>query len=186
MASKTEIANRALIKVGERRVSNVETTDTEAARTINELYDTVRDAVLSSYPWNFSIKRANLAPDATSPVWEWNYAYTVPSDFLSLVCIKDNPEYDFENNKILTDEGTTLYIKYISKVTNTGLYSPVFVEAFSALLAAESIEKITQSNTKKAALQAEYERIIRRAHMIDAQENPIKDLELDEWVTSRL
>lgn len=186
MASKTDIANRALFKVGERRVSNVETTDTEAAKTINELYDTVRDTVLSSYPWNFAIKRVSLAPDATAPAWQWDYAYTMPADFLSLILVKDNPEYDFEGGKVLTDEGKTLYIKYIARIDNTGDYSPVFVEAFAALLAVESVEKITQSNTKKAALQQEYQQILAKAYMVDAIENPIKDLEQDEWVDARL
>ena len=88
MASKTEIANRALSKLGQPRVSNIDTTDTKPARIIRDMYDSVRDALLQSYPWNFAVKRVTLAPDATAPAWGWTFAYTPPADFLSIYRVK--------------------------------------------------------------------------------------------------
>ena len=186
MASRTSISNRALSKLGQPRVANIETTDTKAARTINEMYDSVRDAVLAAYPWNFAVTRTNLAPDADEPDWGWDYAYTMPSDFLSLVRIDTDPEYEFENGKILTDEGTVLYIRYIKKVTDEGNFPALFAETFASRLAFESCEQITQSNTKKVTLGSEFEAGLKQAYQVDAKENPTDDIEDDDWVTARL
>lgn len=186
MASKTEISNRALSKLGQPRVSNIDTTDTKPARTISGMWDVVRDAVLSSYPWNFAIKRTSLAPDGTAPSWGWTYAYTMPADFLTLHRIRYNPAYEFEGKKILTDEGSTIYIQYIAQITATGDYSPTFVEALATRLAFEACEEITQSNSKKADLAKMYSAILNNAYHVDSKENPIEDLEDDDWVTARL
>jgi hypothetical protein len=186
MASKTTIANRALSKLGQPRVSNIDTTDTKPARIINGMWDVVRDAVLQAYPWNFAIKRTSLAPDAVAPSWGWTYAFTPPADFLQLDQVRYNPDYEFEGGKILTDEGATLYIKYIAQITTTGNYSPVFVEALATRLAWEAAEEVTQSNTKKTDLLRAYDLILKDAYHVDAKENPIEDLEEDDWVIARL
>lgn len=200
MASKTQIANRALSKLGQPRVSNIDTTDTKPARVIADMYDSVRDALLSSYPWNFAVKRTTLAPDAVAPAWGWTNSYTPPADFLSIYRVKfdttsgtttgvldtTGPQYEFEGGKILTDFGTTLFLQYISKITNTGEHSATFNEAFSARLAYEGAEEITQSNTKKERALKDYKMWIDEATRSDSKENPIEDLEDDEWVVARL
>ena len=185
MASKTTIANRALSKLGQPRVSNIATANTKAARIIDEMYDVVRDAMLTIIPWNFAVRRASLAPDGVAPAWGWTYAYSMPSDFLSLVNIKDEPLYEFENKKIMTDEGTTLYIKYIAQITNTGEFSPLFVEAFAARLAYEACEEVTQSNTKKQILGNDYDAVMDEATRVDAVENQSQLLEADSWLEAR-
>lgn len=188
MSSKTQIANRALSKLGQPRVSNIDTTNTKAARIISSMWDSVRDDVLQAYPWSFAVKRASLAPDGVNAdEWdEWSYSYTTPADFLSLYDIKDDPAYSFEGGKILTDEGSTLYIRYIAQITNTGQYSPVFNNALSTRLAYEACEEVTQSNTKKEALLREYQIVLGNAYLTDAVQNPIVTLEDDDWVTDRL
>lgn len=185
MADKTSIANRALSIIGSKRVSNIETTDTKPARVINEMYDEVRDAMLTLIPWNFAVKRTSLAPDGTAPSWGWTYAYTPPADFMSLYRIRYNPKYEFEDNKILTDEGTTLYIKYIYKQTNEAKFSPLFAEALGARLGYEICEIITQSNTKKAKAYQNYLVKLDEAARVDSLENPLEDVLQDEWVTAR-
>jgi hypothetical protein len=185
MASETEIVNMALTKNGTSRINSL-SDNTEAAKIMRAIYSITLDAVLQAYPWNFAIKRAVLAPDADAPVWGYNYAYTMPADFLSLISIKDDPEYSFEGGKILTNDGPALYMLYISRVTNTGEYSPVFINAFSSKLAAESVEPITQSNSKRATLEALYEKALDEAYMADAQENQLQKLPEDDWVLERL
>lgn len=185
MASKTSIANRALSKLGQPRVSNVETTNTKAARTINGMWDNIRDAMLEEYPWNFAIKQTNLAPDATNDSWEYDKAYTMPSDFLSLMRIKDSPDYCFQNKKIYTDESNLIYIEYISQVTNTGDWPLMFAEAMASRLAYESSEEITTSNTKRDILFREAQQTLAIAKQKDSMENPIRNFEQDDWLDAR-
>lgn len=189
MASKTEIANWALTKVGERRVADIETTDNIAAIAINDIYDRTRDALLTSYPWNFAIKRASIAKNANSPEWEYTNAYTLPSDFLSLLKIKNDPDYRIENFEdalcILSDEGSPLKIRYISKITAEGLQDPLFDAALAAELAVQICERLTQSNTKKQILIAERDAVVASAFASDAIQDPPQELRPDEWLTAR-
>lgn len=185
MASKNEIANKMLFKVGEARVSNVETDPSTRAVIINESFDLWRDELLVSYPWNFAIKRTQLAKDAVAPAWGFSNAFTLPSDYLHLLHIDGDPEYQIEGGKILTDEGAPLKIKYVQRVTATGNFHPLFSEALAAHGAVEICEKLTQSNTKKKNLYAEREEIIKRAFAIDAIENPPQRRRDDEWLLSR-
>lgn len=190
MASKTDICNRGLSKLGIPRVSNVETADTKAARVMRYNYDTLRDALLTEYPWNFALKRGRIAANATAPSWGFNKAYTLPSDFLALIEIKNNPDYRVETDAdgdiaILTNEGSPLYILYISRVTDTGRFDPLFIEAFASRLALEGSEELTESNTKKQILFQEYQQSITRAYASDAIQDPAQNRRESEWVLSR-
>lgn len=185
MASKTEIANRILSKTGDRRVSNIETDSSERAQLINSMWDSIRDALLQRYPWNFSIKRRSLAVDSAAPAWGYSKRYALPSDFLHLLSIKNNPEYLIEAGYILTNEKAPLYIKYVKKVTSVGEWDAMFAEAFAAEGAVECAERINASNTKKQILAQERDEIIRMAFANDAIQDPPQVLPESEWITSR-
>lgn len=183
--SKTYICNRASSKLGSSRVSNIDTDDTKEAKTLRYMYDMVRDALLQAYPWNFAIKRAQLAVDANAPIFGYSNKYQLPTDFLALIEVQGNPEYKIEGGYILTDEGAPLYIKYIARITDTATYDALFADAFATKLALEACEEITQSNTKKQILYEEFRNNISNAYANDAiQDQPVK-LTDDAWILSR-
>lgn len=186
MASKTEIANRALAKIGESRVSNIETDSTEKAELINSMWELQRDSLLQSYPWNFAVTLTNLAADATAPDHGYTVRYLLPTDFLSLLAIKDDPDYRIIGKYIHTDQAAPLYIKYVKKVTDTGEFDPLFAEALAATIAVEICERLTQSNTKKQLLMQEKERHIANAYASDAIQDPPQELSDDSWLRSRI
>lgn len=185
MASKTKIANRALSKLGEKRVSNIDTDDVKSAKVIREMWDLERDALLAAYPWNFAIKYTQLAVDTATPSWRWDNQYTLPADFLTLVEIKDNPDYELAGNKILTNEDAPLYIRYVSRITNTGEFDALFTQALAAHLAVEACEELAQSNTKKQILIAERREIISTAYASDAIQNPHVERAESVWLEDR-
>lgn len=190
MASKTDIANRALSKLGEKRVSNIDTQDTDSAKVIRYMWEVVRDAEIAKYPWNFAVKRLQIAKDAAAPVWEWSNYYTLPPDFLSLLEVKGEPSYEIEQNSdgglaIATNNGSPIFIRYIARVENTGAFDPLFVEALACKIAMEACEEITQSNTKKQLLTQEYLRAISEAYASDSIQEYPKSLRDDEWLLVR-
>lgn len=185
MASKTQIANKTLVKLGQDRVSNIETDNSQRAIIINQLWDVVRDATLQTYPWNFAIKRISLAPDSVAPAWGWAAAYSLPSDCLQLIEIKDQIDYELEGGKILCDESNVIYIKYVYKVTDASLYPPSFVDVFSHDLATEACEAITSDANLKQLLIAERRMIVDRALAADSVENLPVDIVEDDWLTAR-
>lgn len=186
MASKTEIANRALIKLGQPRVSNIETDSSSAAVTLNQIYSSVLQSCLQMYPWNFSVTRTDLAPDANAPSWGFNYAFTLPTDYLQLLEVKDDVEFRVEGGKILCDGEDVLYIKYVANITDTALFPPVFVEFFAQQLAIEASDRITDDDNLKANLMSQMSGIMQRAMATNAIENRPVELDNDDWLLARL
>jgi hypothetical protein len=186
MASKTEIANRALIKLGQPRVSNIETDSSAPAVTLNQIYNSVLQTCLQTYPWNFSIKRTDLAPDANAPSWGFDYAFTLPTDCLQLLEVKDDIEFRVEGRKILCDGESVLYIKYVANITDTSLFPPVFVEFLSQQLAIEASDRIADDDNLKANLMSQMAGVMQRAMATNAIENRPVELDNDDWLLSRL
>lgn len=189
MGSKTDIANRALVKLGETIVTNIDTDSQKKATVLRNMWDVVRDSLLAAYPWNFAIVRDNIAESATAPGWGYTKAFPVPSDFLALLEIKDNPDYKIENVGgslcFVTNSGSPLYIRYIRRVDNTGEFNALFDESFSAKLAYEACEAITQSSTKKQVLGEEFKQSIKQAYANNAIQEPILIMQQDDWINSR-
>ena len=190
MASVVDICNRALQKLGAERIISL-TQDSVSARACNLAYTQVRDAELRAHTWNFAIKRAEIAADATAPVYGYSYAYTLPADCLRLLK-NDHQENYYSNNwkvegrKIITDESAPLPIRYVARITDSTEYDALFVEALSSKLAYELCEELTQSNTKKQSAADDYKLAIREARKINAFENVPAEQETDTWLTVRI
>lgn len=194
MASEAVICNQALVKVGAARISAL-TDDTKQARALSAIYEIKRDAELAANPWSFAIKRAAIPASSTAPTFGWGYAYPVPTDYLAMVEVgEDYTFYDSASGAlfaietdsngggaVLTDQTSPLNIRYIYRVTNTGLFAPLFVEALACRLAAEVCEELTQSASKKEALWGEYRRAIREARRLNAIEQPPRKNPPTSW-----
>jgi hypothetical protein len=64
MPTKVDIANDALLRVGDATISAFEDAS-DRARLVNQLWDRTADACLRAHPWNFAIRRVVLATAAT-------------------------------------------------------------------------------------------------------------------------
>jgi len=197
MTDDVGIVNLALIKLGGNTIGAL-TEATDAARKVNAIYEMVRDAELEAHPWNFSIKRAELAASTTAPDFEYDLQYPLPSDFLRLYEIFDYPvqfptedaPFAIENGGddgtcILTNWTAPLQIRYVAKVTNPALYNPLFVQALACSLALALCDRLTQHQGKKADISQEYEMWLARARRIDAIQNPPVPLLESSWILSR-
>lgn len=199
MAGQVEIANRALTKIGEQRILSL-SDDTEPARSIDSLWDIVRDAELRIRRWKFSILRNSMPALVSTPSWGYDYEYQLPADCLRVLQVNDiypgvsltnyrnadETQWRVEGRKILTDIGAPLKLRYISRIEDTGQWDAAFVEAFACRLAAEVCERLTQSNTKRELAWEEYKQAVGmavRADAIEAAPEPMPD---SEWVLARL
>lgn len=189
MASEVDICNRALQKLGAKRITAL-TDDSVNARSCNAAYEIVRDAELRAHPWNFAIARASLAADSTAPSWGRAKSYELPADYLRLLppYPEDNSnalDWQVEGRKVYTDDTAPLYIRYIKRVSDTSLFDALFVEALSTKLASELCEEITQSNAKKEGLKDDYRETIARAKKTNAIEGVSQEPPDDTWLTVR-
>lgn len=188
MASIVEICNRALQKLGAERITSL-TQDSENARAINVCFEAVRDAELRSHPWNFAIKRAQLAADSTNPAFGFDHQFTLPADCLRLLPPDQYTNYDtwqIEGRKILANEDGPLEIRYIYRVTDPQQYDALFVEVLANRLAIELCEQLTQSNSKAQIVRDDYVRAVREAKRLNAFENRSAMPMTDTWITGRL
>ena len=189
MASEVDIANRALQKIGAKRIVSL-TEDTVNGRAVNLAYEILRDAELRAHTWNFSIERASLAADSSTPDWGRSNSFTLPSDFLRLLppYPEDNSnqtDWQIEGRKILTNDSAPLYIRYVKIVTDPNDMDALFREALSARIAAEICEELTQSNSKKTEMKDDYKLAIREARRVNAIENVSAETPEDTWISER-
>jgi hypothetical protein len=190
MASKVEICNRALQKLGAKRITAL-TDDSVNARACNFAYDPVRLAELQAHPWAFAVKRATLAASATAPTHTKTRIFPLPADYLRL--LPNDPEENFntiewqvEGNNIVTNDDAPLNIRYVADITDPNAFSALFREALSAKLALELAEELSQSNTKKRDLAELYDREIAKARKQNAFVSLKQQPPEDSYITVRL
>lgn len=189
MASKVEIANRALQLLGAKRIVSL-TEDSRNGRAVSAAYEPVKLAELRKHPWSFAVKRVQLAEDTTAPLFDRTTAYSLPSDFIRLlnpdpIANFNDLDWQIEGRKIITNDTGPLNLRYIYNVNDPNEMDPLFREAFSAALALNLVEEITQSNTKKSDMVAIYDRYVTEAKRINAIGRVALQPPDDPWITIR-
>lgn len=189
MPSTTDIANRALQKLGAKRITSL-SEDSKNGRAMNVAFEPCKLRLLREHVWKFSISRAELAADATEPDWGRANSFTLPVDFVRMA--DDYPEdntaaldYEIEGRKILSDFDAPLYIRYCKDVTDPNEMDSIFRELLATDLALETCEEITQSNTKKDGLMKDREMVLRQARRAQAIESISAEPPEDSFITCR-
>ncbi len=193
-ANALAIANSALAKIGNYKITDLSSTTNVQAVILNEQYSKNRDALLRSHPWNFALKRATLVADATAPDWGFSVRYPIPSDCLRILetdadTLSSIGEFDSgpwqkEGSWILTDQNP-FSIKYIYQVTDTTLFDACFDEVLACKLAADVCYAITQSTTLADLLEKQYRYKLAEARSFDGQEGGVRQPYAREWLNSR-
>lgn len=197
--SDVAIANLALTKIGDLRITAL-SDNTKPAREINAIYGMLRDKLQRTYNWRFCVKRAALAADVATPVFDYSYQYSIPTDCLRVLQINayypapdlsdlissNGQEYVIEGGKILTRSSGVLNLRYLARIEDTTKFDSSFDEAFSALIAYNVCEALTQSDAKKNAALRDYRMALMDAVRANAIENPPESLADQTWITVRL
>lgn len=188
MASEVDIANRALSKLGEARITSLSDAN-KPARAMNARFDLLRDAEIAASAWGFAIKLANLAASTETPAWGYSTIFERPVDDMRPLMIDgfaldfrtigvqyeasgyalNSGAYQIIDNKIYTNLSAPLKYKYVAQVTNTGVFDPLFVEVLACRLALDACEELTQSASKAQVIEAQYRSamsIAKRSHAL--------------------
>jgi hypothetical protein len=206
MASVTDICNRALQKLGAKRISDIDEAS-PSARAVKLAFPIIRRSELRKADWNFSIVRAQIAADSPAPTWGRANSFQLPSDFIKLTTNYPEQYSNVDNNtlafgasngsaamtdwvietgrKVLTNASSPLNVRYVADITDTSLWDPIFCEVVSTALALEVCEELTQSNTKKTFLAQEYVGLMNEAKHSDSIEVAPADAPPDTYLTIR-
>jgi len=166
--TKTEIANIALAKFREGRITTIESTTDPVAVVMNDQYDHALELLLEEHRWNFAGKRVTLTQLSDDPPFGWDHQYALPSDCIRL---KDVNGEDVEaSSKLFTLEGRnlltnddTVTITYVAKIIDTNFYSPSFVEALTFKLASITCGRLTGDTDLAIMLDKQYNYALSKA-----------------------
>ena len=191
IVSPTRIGNMALSHIGVSGTIESLTEDVPEASQINLWYDFSREQALSTLDWNFAIKGQTLAlhsDDAPTDIWDFRYQY--PADALKVRRLvnpsgklADASPFEIENSvdgsekTIVTDVEDAVAV-YTFNLSSTALFSPLFIEALSYLLAHHISFPLTGSPEIKKEMLQTYIALVRVAQAYNAnerQDDPPRD-----------
>lgn len=207
MASDIDICNLALGKLGAAPIVSLLDNNPKAA-ILYRMYPLLRDKLQRVYRWSFTLAYAELPALADAPLFEYNYAYQLPSDCLRLnladvsignsimvgmpsASIGDwnfgrNQDYRIVGTKVYTNVPAPLRIQYAARVTDATQFDAAFVDTLACYVAWQLCEQLTGSAQKKNAAAQEYQFSLREARAVNAIELPPETIPDDTFMQARL
>lgn len=190
MASKVQIANKGLRRLGQAPIQNP-TENSPQALAVNAVWDQVVDEVLAGHPWNCALARAALAAETATPVFEYAYQFALPPDpyCLRVWRVGQDPAdplpYKVEGRKLLCDESGPVHLLYIARIADTELLSPWVADVISNEIAFEVAYQLTNSTEKEANARKLADMAWKRARSMDGQEGTPDAPLADDFLASR-
>lgn len=186
MATKVSICSNALLLLGAQTI-NALNENTDRARLASNLYDSARDDLLRSHPWNCAIKRVILSPDTDAPAFDYSAQFTLPGDWLRTLSV--GPEgyevdYKTEGRAILLN-GTSAALRYIFRNVDESTWDAMLVTAMELKMAAAMACGITKSATKEQTANELFNQHMKLARSVDAQDDPAQTLGDERLLNSR-
>lgn len=170
MASETEICNLALRRLGQEAGLNSLGDDSTYYETAKASMPIVRDSLLERHAWNFATQTVKPAVLRDKPVG-WKAAYALPHDCLRVLTVLPEDQYDaglansitaplpdevFEQpwtvemmgrNRVVLTNVHKPVLKYIRRVTEPGLFTPLFTDVLAWHLAASLAGPVIRGET---------------------------------------
>lgn len=183
--SSVSICSNALLSLGDNTI-NAFSDPTDRARLSN-LYETRRNALLRSHPWNCAVKRVILAPDTTTPIFDFSNRFVLPADCLRVLQVGNRYEeldYKIESGAILADTDV-LPLRYIWLNDVESSWDAMLIEGMELVMAAAFAYPITQSTSKEQACMEAVKSFLKQARAVDGTEEPPETLGDFRLLTSR-
>ena len=175
--SAAEIASNALGILGGEPITAL-TDNSQRGRLCNRLYQPTMDEVLRAHPWNCAKVRRELARNQTAPIWDFSYAYTLPTDpwclrILETDLDEDGYEWQVEGRTLVSDQ-SSVKILYIGRISDPTRFDSLCEAAITHRLAAKMAYAITENASKVGDLWNLYAAILKEARSVDGQEGTIR------------
>ena len=188
MASKTDILNKALTMVGATAVTSITDSSTNALHC-RHVYEVSRRSILAECKWNFATRRVNLSVSADTVAWNYSgegVIYVRPADVITIHETNViGAKWRVEGDYILSDT-TGLGILYTFDHDTPSSYPPLFVDAFTDLLAANIAYIIVNSGTLGERYLKKYQKIsLPKAMAVNSQQGEQVTILDDAWENAK-
>lgn len=194
MSSEVEIVNMGLDMVGAESIASL-TEGSNNANVANRIYPVLRDYLQRRYTWKFLTKRVKLARSANTPVYEFDYQYPLPADYIRIIDVHDNEdgshpvpyklEYDATDTRVIACSSENVWLTYVGNVTDTSAFSPDFNMALATRMAMVFAIKLAESRSLYIEMRYDYKEIIAGARSTSSMEDVSDPFPDGSWVTNR-
>lgn len=169
--SRIDLCSRALLKIGANPIGSF-AEGTAEADVAGNLYDYVRDALLSAHPWHFATTQKKLAVLSAPEAGE-ACTYALPADCLRVLHAGSHEGgsglvYRL-SNRTLHASATEIFLTYLFRADEAD-FPPYFDKVLIAHLAAEFCIPLTDSTSRWEGLHKIAQEDLRLAKLINAQQ----------------
>jgi hypothetical protein len=183
----------ALVLCGEKPLNSI-TDPRYGAQVSAALFDMVYENELQANPWRFSCKKGQLSLLNNTPLNEWQYAWQIPTDCLSMVGfwgVGPDKLYEIYGNVIYTNinsnpgvQPATLTAEYQFKPDPSTIPS-YFSLLVTLALAQHFCKPITESDSARTKCEQAYIRQRNIAMFADARQRPNRPLQHKPFIQCR-
>jgi len=193
MASEVGICNSALQLIKNTKYISSLTQGGKEADACEDTYPELRDFILEHHDWNFARRRVVLSRlgDTYAPAFGFTYAYSLPSDLLSMRGLFANSrgtgdvEFSREGAQINTD-AEDLYLLYTARVADPNLMSASFRQALAKLLSSRLASALNNNVSLSQALYNQYlDEDLPSAQGVDSIQQRPQQRPESSWVSVR-
>lgn len=179
MATRVGIFSAALIHLERDPIADPDDMGNAHVRVLKPRYDTVRDALLRSYPWNFAKRFATLSGAALpAPAFGFSYASDLPAGSepmpwcLRVWDVEASGKWKIVGRKLFSEAAPPISIDYVARV-DENQFDPIFEELLALDLALAVFGRIPPENAIRRLndLRGERKRLRRTAGLSDAMES---------------
>lgn len=189
MASKVQICNLALSRLGASTITSL-TDNTTESKLCNTYFNDLADRAMIQGSWSSTIKRASLAKTTNTPTFGFANEFQLPVDPLCLKVLSVDEDtagdvaYRIEGDKLLSDNAS-IKIRYIGRLTDTEDYDVLLTEAIEVLLASYLALPVAGDRELANNLRREYFDLITHNLAIDGQQGSKELIVADDLLEVR-
>lgn len=194
MFTDVQIINLGLAKIASSQISRIDPPQTSLERFVSAGYEHWKRSELAKHKWVFA--REDEYPlakvqdnNSTVPLTRRdgrNFKYQLPVHCLRPIRTK-RTEW-VQRGRFLFSCQDNLRIEYLRNADETE-FDPAFVEVLASRISVETVEYVTQSNTKKADVKTLYDQALAEAKNLNAFTVGPEDVTSDDndfpFITSR-
>lgn len=178
MYTNVQIINLGLTKIGSARISRIDPPVSSLEKICAEGYPQWKRSELTRRRWVFATEAYyKLTQVDEVPGIEQPYKYSIPVDCLRP--IREKRTEWTQRGKFIWSSCQDLRISYIKNVEEKDLEA-LFVDVLATRIALECVEAVTQSNTKKADVEALYQQSVNNAGQVNAFVRGPEDIQEDD------
>ena len=184
----------ALVLAGEKPLNSI-TDPRYGAQVVASLTDMIYENELQTNPWRFSCKKAALSQLNQTPVNEWQYAWQIPTDCLSVIGfwgVGPDRLYEIYGGNVLytnissgpSNRPLSLILEYQFKPDPSTLPS-YFTLLLTLAIAKHIVKPITESDSARTKCEQAYNQQRSMAMFADARQRPNRPLQHRPFIQGR-